>query len=112
MLLISFCQHFGEGKRYFLVVCFDGRLNDHRVLYLLYKPVVYFDALPYRDIYYFIAPLPPPPPPPTLGMWQMPFLTHLLSLNETLVIAYMYLQVLHGIYSHFDDVRPKSVVSS
>ena len=25
MLLLPFCQHFGEGKRCFLVVCFDGR---------------------------------------------------------------------------------------
>ena len=31
-----------------------GFISDHRVLYLIYKPVVYFDVLPYRDIYTYV----------------------------------------------------------
>ena len=56
MLLLPFCQHFGEGKHCFLVIRIDGRfyiwpqgaISDNRVIY---KRVVYFDVLPYRDIY-------------------------------------------------------------
>ena len=31
-----------------------GFLYDQRVLYLIYKPVVYFDVSPYQDIYIYI----------------------------------------------------------
>ena len=36
-----------------LPVSTAGFISDHRVLYLIYKPVNYFDGSPYRDIYIY-----------------------------------------------------------